>query len=267
MDVAFSVAQANADMDRAAFERALLDALAGRPPVLSAAEVPAVAKALLTRLQIRRGRADGPLPALSPVQAGQLLGQQVGAKLRDVAAAFDHASMLRAIGDVLDGRAPALAPSDASALLQALAAQRSAAQAAQVAATAAPNLAVANRVLAANRSARGVHQTASGLQFKVLRQGAGAAIGPDQPVRVNYAGRFADGTVFDSSYQRKSPVVVTPRGAIPGFAEGLARMPVGGKYRFWIPPALAYGAAGTPGGPIPPNSLLVFDVEVLGPAQ
>jgi FKBP-type peptidyl-prolyl cis-trans isomerase FkpA len=260
MDVAFSVAQANADMDRQAFRQSLLAALAGRPSTLPPAEIPAVAKALLTRLEIRRGRASGPMPPLSPVQAGQLLGRQVGAKLQPVARQFDEAEMVRAIDDVLDGRPTRLSPSEASALLQSFATQRSAAQAGESGRGAAD-------FLAGNRQAPGVHVTASGLQYKVLRQGAGPAIGLDQSVRVNYAGRFVDGHVFDSSYARQQPVVVTPRGAIPGFAEGLARMPVGGKYRFWIPPALAYGASGTPGGPIPPNSLLVFDVEVLGKAE
>lgn len=266
MDVAFSVAQASGDIDRATFKRALQAALAGQPSPLADADVPEVAKALLTRLEIRRGRIDAPMPPLSPVKAAQLLARQVGGKLRPVADQFDQASMLAAIDDVLDGRVPRLTPSDASETLKAFAAERSAAQARQDAGEAATRLAEAERFLQRNARAPGVHVTPSGLQYKVLRQGPGRPIGLDRPVRVNYAGRFADGQVFDSSYARNEPVVVTPRGAIPGFAEGLAKMPVGGKYRLWIPPALGYGTVGTPGGPIPPNSLLVFDVEVLGEA-
>jgi FKBP-type peptidyl-prolyl cis-trans isomerase FkpA/FKBP-type peptidyl-prolyl cis-trans isomerase FklB len=80
---------------------------------------------------------------------------------------------------------------------------------------------------------------------------------------VHYQGALLDGTVFDSSIQRGQPADIPVSQVVPGWQEGIALMPVGSKYRLWIPAALAYGEGGTPGGPIPPNSTLVFEVELL----
>ena len=97
----------------------------------------------------------------------------------------------------------------------------------------------------------------------VLRQGAGRVRSATDRVRVNYQGALLDGTVFDSSYERGQPTEFALNQVIPGWTEGLALMPVGAKYRFWIPGDLAYGAKGTPEGSIGPNATLVFDVELL----
>ena len=105
--------------------------------------------------------------------------------------------------------------------------------------------------------------TASGLKYQVLKQGTGTASpkATDQ-VTVHYHGTFMDGKVFDSSVQRGTPATFPLNGVIRGWTEGLQLMKVGDKFRFEIPPDLAYGAAGRPG--IPPNSTLVFEVELLG---
>jgi FKBP-type peptidyl-prolyl cis-trans isomerase FkpA len=86
-------------------------------------------------------------------------------------------------------------------------------------------------------------------------------------VRVNYKGTLLDGSTFDSSYDRGQPAEFGLDQVIPGWTEGLTMMPVGGKYRFWIPSDLAYGKQGTPGGPIGPNATLMFDVELMGIVQ
>jgi peptidylprolyl isomerase len=86
-----------------------------------------------------------------------------------------------------------------------------------------------------------------------------------EPVRVHYTGWLTDGTKFDSSYDRGQPIVF-PLGrqqVIPGWDEGVATMRPGGKRRLVLTPRLGYGAQGTPGGPIPPNATLVFDVELV----
>jgi FKBP-type peptidyl-prolyl cis-trans isomerase FkpA len=96
----------------------------------------------------------------------------------------------------------------------------------------------------------------------VLRQGSGPRPTANSQVRVHYEGKLLDGTVFDSSYERNDPATFGLGQVIAGWTEGLQLMPVGAKYRFWIPSELAYGRSGSPGG-IPPNSTLVFDVELL----
>ena len=93
-------------------------------------------------------------------------------------------------------------------------------------------------------------------------QGTGASPKETDKVTVHYKGTLADGTVFDSSYDRGQPAQFIVNQVIPGWTEGVGLMPVGGKYRFWIPAALAYGEKGM-GDDIPPNSALTFDVELL----
>ena len=106
---------------------------------------------------------------------------------------------------------------------------------------------------------RSVHQTASGLQYKVLTAGAGTARpGASDVAQVTYIGRLIDGSEFDRS---DAPVAMPLDQVVPGFAEALRLMPRGSRYRFWLPPALAYGDRAA--GPIPPGSILVFDVQLI----
>ncbi len=120
----------------------------------------------------------------------------------------------------------------------------------------------ASAFLVANQEKPGVKTTASGLQVEMLAVGEGPTPTATDTVLVHYEGRLADGTVFDSSYQRGQPAVFGVADVIPGWTEGLQLMRPGGKARFTIPPELGYGARGA-GGVIPPNAVLVFDVELL----
>jgi FKBP-type peptidyl-prolyl cis-trans isomerase FklB len=115
--------------------------------------------------------------------------------------------------------------------------------------------------LVENAKKAGVKTTASGLQYEVITEGKGAAPKPTDMVKVNYEGKLVDGKVFDSSIQRGEPASFRLNQVIPGWTEGLQLMKTGSKYRFTIPAALAYGEQGA--GPIPPNSVLVFEVELL----
>lgn len=121
--------------------------------------------------------------------------------------------------------------------------------------------AAAGSFLAENSARDGVVVTKSGLQYEVLAAGEGEHPRPDDVVAVHYVGRLADGTVFDSSLERGEPAIFPVNGVIPGWTEGLQLMRPGAKYRFTIPPELGYGAR--TGGPIPPNSVLQFDVQLL----
>ncbi len=113
--------------------------------------------------------------------------------------------------------------------------------------------------LAKNRSGdKTIVETPSGLQYKVLTPGKGPKPTDTDVVLINYEGKLTDGTTFDKSPQ-PTPLQVT--GVVPGFSEALKLMAKGGKSRFWIKPSLGYGEKAT--GPIPANSVLVFDVELV----
>jgi FKBP-type peptidyl-prolyl cis-trans isomerase FkpA/FKBP-type peptidyl-prolyl cis-trans isomerase FklB len=102
------------------------------------------------------------------------------------------------------------------------------------------------------------------LQYEVNVQGEGPKPAPDALVKVNYEGSLTDGTVFDSTYERGAgPSQIPLNQVIPGWSEGVQLMPVGSTYTFYIPSELGYGPQGTPGGPIPPYSPLIFKVELV----
>ena len=107
---------------------------------------------------------------------------------------------------------------------------------------------------------------AGGLVVDDVKPGEGAIATKGKTVSVHYTGRLTDGTKFDSSYDRGQPIDFPLGGGvvIKGWDQGIEGMKVGGKRKLTIPPDLAYGARGTPGGPIPPNATLVFDVELVG---
>ena len=114
-------------------------------------------------------------------------------------------------------------------------------------------------VMTRNARARGVVTTASGLQYKVLKPGAGAKPTDTDVALINYEGKLLDGSTFDKS-QQPTPMPVS--GVVPGFSEALKLMPKGAKYRVWLPAALGYGDK-SPSPAIPANSTLVFDIELL----
>lgn len=115
--------------------------------------------------------------------------------------------------------------------------------------------------LAENGKKENVITTASGLQYKVLKQGDGQVPQMTDKVKVHYEGRLIDGTVFDSSIQRGEPATFLPTQVIKGWTEALTMMPVGSKWQLYIPQELAYGARSA--GQIPPYSTLIFDVELI----
>ncbi len=116
--------------------------------------------------------------------------------------------------------------------------------------------------LAANKEKEGVQTTDSGLQYMVLKEGDGPKATARDRVKVHYRGTFIDGTEFDSSYKRDEPSTFGVRGVIKGWTEGLQLMNVGSKYRFFIPPDLAYGPRGSRNN-IGPNATLIFEIELL----
>lgn len=118
------------------------------------------------------------------------------------------------------------------------------------------------KFLEENGKKPGVVTTASGLQYKVLRDAAGPKPAAGAEVEVHYQGTLTDGSVFDSSYARNEPITFGLNQVIPGWSEGVQLMPEGSKYEFYIPFELAYGAGGIP-GVIPAYAPLIFQVELL----
>jgi FKBP-type peptidyl-prolyl cis-trans isomerase FklB len=114
-----------------------------------------------------------------------------------------------------------------------------------------------------NKNAPGVVTLPSGLQYKILVQGAGAKPTATDKVTVHYHGTLIDGTIFESSVERKQPIELTVNQVIPGWIEALQLMPTGSKWVLYIPSELGYGLNPPPRGPIEPNSALIFEVELL----
>lgn len=119
-----------------------------------------------------------------------------------------------------------------------------------------------NKFLETNKAREGVTTTASGLQYEVITAGTGALPLATDQVRVHYHGTLIDGKVFDSSVDRGEPVVFGVNQVIPGWTEALQLMPVGSKWKIYLPSEIGYGERGA-GGDIGPNSVLIFEVELL----
>jgi FKBP-type peptidyl-prolyl cis-trans isomerase FklB len=116
--------------------------------------------------------------------------------------------------------------------------------------------------LAANKHKHGVVTLPDGLQYRIIKQGAGAKPTMNDTVTVNYEGTLVGGTIFDSSYKRGEPATFPVSGVIPGWTEALQLMPVGSTWMLYIPANLAYGETGAPPA-IGPNEVLIFKVELL----
>jgi FKBP-type peptidyl-prolyl cis-trans isomerase FkpA/FKBP-type peptidyl-prolyl cis-trans isomerase FklB len=127
------------------------------------------------------------------------------------------------------------------------------------------NSKIGEEYLKKNREKEGVKVTASGLQYKVLKEGAGISPKATDFVKVHYRGTLIDGTEFDSSYKRNQPAEFQLNQVIPGWTEGLQLMKVGSKFQLTIPSSLGYGERGNQS--IPGNSVLLFDVELLDVKQ
>jgi len=156
---------------------------------------------------------------------------------------------------------PIISEVEAQGLMERARLQRQAVEKKKQEAMGAENLAKNKEFLKANIKKEGVKATPSGLQYKVLRPSSGVKPVGTNKVKVHYEGRLLDGTVFDSSYTRGAPATFGLNQVIKGWTEGLQLMKTGSKYQFYIPAELAYGARGQRS--IPPNSLLIFDVELL----
>jgi len=268
LDVARSFDAIGQDIDFASMQKAIDHIFAGGEPTQSEQDAQATDGALRMAVAARNGQnipglAPGAQPpAPSKEQVGLLLGERiVGPSLAPMKDEIDTAVLMQAVRTSLGKTGtPLMNEQEAMATLQAFMASKQQAVAEK-------NRSEGAAFLAQNRTQKGVLTTPSGLQYMVLREGSGPRPLPTDTVTVNYEGKLLDGTVFDSSYARGEPAQFPLNRVIAGWTEGVALMPVGAKYRFWIPSDLAYGANGAPGGVIGPDATLTFDVELLGIAQ
>ncbi len=189
---------------------------------------------------------------------GVHFGQQFKRRFESDGLEVDSASLLAALADVLNGREPRLTAEQMQTVLDAANQRRMAEQAKAAEANVAAGQAFRDEYAKND----GVKKTDSGLLYRVLESGDGAKPSARDRVKVHYEGQLIDGKVFDSSYSRGEPAVFGVGQVIPGWQELLQLMPAGSTYEVVIPPQLAYGVRGSPGG-IPPNATLKFKVELI----
>jgi FKBP-type peptidyl-prolyl cis-trans isomerase FklB len=203
-------------------------------------------------------------PALETAKAklSYALGMDLGKQLREKKVEVDPAVFGRGLADALSGNTMLLTDEEARALVTALQDEMQRRQFAQIAQRAEQNKKDGEVFLAANKGKEGVVTLESGLQYKVLKAGAGRKPTADDTVTCHYRGTLIDGTEFDSSYSRGDPPAFQVKGVIKGWSEALQLMTVGSKWQLFVPPELAYGSRGA-GNRISPNATLVFDVELV----
>jgi FKBP-type peptidyl-prolyl cis-trans isomerase FkpA len=234
----------------AAASTLLAGTLLAQAPPPAAGGAPAATKA-------HGGAGAAKTPAVSEKSAvSYSLGLSMGEQLHGAGVGVDAVSSERLAQGVRDGLAGKAKMTDADReKINHLV--RSAFEAAGDA-----NHRAAAKFLAENGKKADVVTTASGLQYKVLTAGSGDAPKSSDEVTVNYRGTLLDGTEFDSSYSRGQPAKFAVSQVIPGWTEALQLMKTGAKYQLFVPPQLAYDLRARPG--IPPGSMLIFDIELLG---
>lgn len=168
---------------------------------------------------------------------------------------LDVASFTEALQDVLNNSAPAMSYDEAKNIINEYFTKLQA-EKLEI------NKKAGDEFLTINSKKDGVVTLPSGLQYQILKKGEGKIPTADDQVKVHYHGTLIDGRVFDSSVDRGTPATFGVTQVIPGWVEALQLMPVGSKWRLFIPSNLAYGESGA-GQAIEPNSALVFDVELL----
>jgi len=194
-------------------------------------------------------------------KASYAIGLDIATSLKRQELDMDVKALAAGIADGFAGK-PALTEEEQKAVFMELQKSVMARAEEKQNAVAGTNLKAGEAFLAANAKKEGVKTTASGLQYKVINSGTGPSPKLTDTVKVHYHGTLIDGTVFDSSVRRNKPVTFSVNGVIPGWTEALQLMKVGDKWQLVIPSKLAYGEQGP--GPIGPNSVLIFEVELLG---
>ncbi|WP_341936655.1 FKBP-type peptidyl-prolyl cis-trans isomerase [Marinimicrobium sp. C2-29] len=194
-----------------------------------------------------------------------VFGTNLAENLEQGGVSIEPEAFAQALRDKRDGVEPRLSEEEMQEVMQTFQEQEMARREAETEQQGEANREAAEAFFAENIEEEGVTETESGLQYKVLEEGEGAKPDADDTVTVHYRGRLLDGTEFDSSYERDQPATFALNSVIAGWTEALQLMSPGSKYELYIPANLAYGPGGN--GPIPPNSALIFEVELLEVAE
>lgn len=189
------------------------------------------------------------------------LGYEFGENLKKQEIELDTDTLLSGIRDALDGKESALSSEEIRNTMTQLRQKVKASQERRYREAAAKNLEEGKAFLTDNGTKEGVKTLPSGLQYKVLQEGNGPKPKATDTVTVNYRGTLVNGTEFDSSYNRNEPATFQVGGVIKGWTEALQLMPTNSKWQIFVPAELAYGERQL--GPIPANSTLIFEIELL----
>jgi FKBP-type peptidyl-prolyl cis-trans isomerase FkpA len=250
-------------MTRFVQQTLLAAALAAAFGVVSADE-PAKKPAAMTPAPAAAGAAKDAKPpvAIDRNKISTMVGMDIGRGLAQIKDDIDIKVVEQALEQTLKGDKTSLTQEEALQVRQAYMQQMQAKRVTEQKAAAEKNKTEGTTFLAKTKAKSGVKTTASGLQYEVEKEGTGPKPKATDTVKVNYLGTKIDGTKFDSSYDRGQPATFPLNGVIKGWSEGLQLMPVGSKYKFYVPADLAYGENAP--GPIGPNATLIFEVELLG---
>jgi FKBP-type peptidyl-prolyl cis-trans isomerase FklB len=190
------------------------------------------------------------------------LGLNIGNNLKKQAINVNPDLLVRGIKDAYSNTKPLLTEAEVEEVLTAFKKDMAAKQQQEIASMSEKNKKEGAAFLAANKTKEGVKTTASGLQYKVLKQGTGPKPKATDTVKTTYKGSLIDGSVFDSSDQHGGSATFPVNGVIKGWTEALQLMEVGSKWQIFVPAELAYGERGA-GDVIGPNATLIFEVELL----
>jgi FKBP-type peptidyl-prolyl cis-trans isomerase len=203
--------------------------------------------------------AAAPAPATVPMdKVSYFIGTNIGGQFKSQGINVEFTAFQEGIQDAMAGKEPKYSREELMAAMQAFQDQMQVEAARKAEAAKADG----EKFLADNGKREGVITTASGLQYEVIKAGTGAKPAATDKVKVHYHGTLLDGKVFDSSVDRGEPVEFPVQGVIKGWVEALQLMPVGSKWKLFIPSELAYGKQGA-GGDIGPDAALIFEVELL----
>jgi FKBP-type peptidyl-prolyl cis-trans isomerase FklB len=190
------------------------------------------------------------------------IGMDMGNGLKKNEVDVDPDIVAKAIKDVMSGSKPLMTEQEVKTAIMDLQKDLQAKQQERAKVQGDKNKKEGETFLAKNKTKDGVKTLPSGLQYKVITEGKGKSPKASDTVTVQYRGTLIDGTEFDSSYKRGQPATFPVGGVIKGWTEALQLMKEGSKWQLFIPSDLAYGANGTQGGPIGPNAVLIFEVEL-----